>query len=182
MSNFNVGVTVRDIGRDHDDMPEFYPEIGTIGTLVKEGGDTDWDIQWPKGSTSGEDCWYCNENDIELVENVDMANEEIWKMLESKIRKNGLISDIYSCTKPNGFYLKEAYASKDVHNAIAIAYRSGYERDMKGRPFKFGEKKKKGGHCEPDDIEVVLKVGYTVVDDCYACRVGDLGTFITVVE
>lgn len=71
MSKFNVGDKVRYIGKDHKKMPEFYPEIGTIGTVMKESGDTDWYIQWPKGSTSGKDCWYCNENDIGLVEWVE---------------------------------------------------------------------------------------------------------------
>ena len=102
MSKFNVGDKVIYMGKDHREMPEFYPEIGTIGTVAEDGGDTDWRIQWPKGSTSGKDCWYCDENDIELVENVDMTNEE-----------------------------------------------------MKGRPFKIGEKKKKGGHWEwikPNEI------------------------------
>lgn len=152
MSKFNVGDKVRYIGKGHREMPEFYPEIGTIGMIVKEGGDTDWYIQWTKGSTSGKDCWYCDENDIELVENVDMTNEEIWEMLESKMRKNGLekkMGALYCDNKlTNGYWV---YTPNDVHNAIAIAYRSGYERAIKGRPFKFNEKKKKGGHWVPVD-------------------------------
>ena len=86
----------------------------------------------------------------------DMTNEEIWKMIESKMRKNGLVSNIYSCTKvdDNGapcFYLEEAYKANDAHSAIALAYKVGYLRSMKGRPFKIGENKKKGGHWEPID-------------------------------
>ena len=92
----------------------------------------------------------------------DMTNEEIWKMLKPKMEKNGLISDIYSCTKPDGFYLNEAYKSKDVHNAIALAYKVGYLRAMKDRPFKFGEKKKKGGHWEPVDPNNLPKEGTKV--------------------
>lgn len=147
---FNVGDKVRYIGKDHREMPEFYPKIGTIGTVVKEGGDTDWYIQWTKGSTSREDCWYCDENDIELVENVDMTNEEIWGMLLTKMEKNWLV--------PHWGNKELAYYQSDVINAIAIAYRSGYERAMKGRPFKIGEKKakKQGGHWESVDIKDVL--------------------------
>lgn len=167
MSKFNIGDKVRYIGKDHKEMPEFYPEIGTIGTVVKEDGDTDWYIQWPKGSTSRKDCWYCGENDIELVENVDMTNEEIWKMLESKMRKNGLVSNIYSYTKTgkNGapcFYLEEAYKADDVRNAIALAYKVGYLRSQKGRPFKIGEKKEKGGHWVPVDPNNLPKEGTRV--------------------
>ena len=92
----------------------------------------------------------------------DMTNEEIWEMLKPKMEKNGLISDIYSCTKPDGFYLNEAYKSKDVHNAIALAYKVGYLRSQKGRPFKIGEKKKKGGHWEPVDPNNLPKEGTRV--------------------
>lgn len=154
MSKFNIGDKVRYIGKDHREMPEFYPEIGTVGTVVKEGGDSDWYIQWPKGSTSRKDCWYCDENDIVLVEDIDMTNEEIWKMLKPKFNKNNL----------EGNYVRidrYGYIKEDVYNAIALAYRSGYERAMKGRPFKFGEKKK-GGHWEPVDPENLPKEGTKV--------------------
>ena len=159
MSKFNVGDKVRYIGKDHKEMPEFYPKIGVVGTVVKKSGDTDWYIQWPKGSTSREDCWYCDENDIELVENVDMTNEEIWKMLRPKMVKNDLLCENYrvdSC----GFV--PTYDCDNVHNAIALAYKVGYLRSQKGRPFKFGEKKKKGGHWEPVDPENLPKEGTRV--------------------
>ena len=163
---FNIGDKVRYIGKDHKEMPVFYPKIGTVGTVVKEIGNTNWYIQWPKGSTSKKDRWYCDENDIELVKNEDMTNEEIWKMLKPKMEKNGLISNIYSRTKLDGFYLDEAYKSKDVHKAIAIAYRSGYERAMKGRSFKIGEKKteekKQGGRWVPVDPNNLPKEGTRV--------------------
>ena len=96
-----------------------------------------------------------------------MTNEEIWKMLENKMRKNGLVSNIYSCNKVNEngdpcFYLEEAYKEDDVHSAIALAYKVGYLRAMKGRPFKIGEKKKKGGHWEPVDPVNLPKEGTRV--------------------
>lgn len=164
MSKFNVGDKVRYINTDHDTKPEYYPPYGTIG--VFKGNN--W-VQWPIGVTSGDGCWSCDESDIELVVE-DMTNEEIWEMLRPKMEKNGLISNIYSCTKvdDNGFpcfFLEEAYKNKDVHNAIAIAYHSGYERAMKGRPFKIGEKKveeKKGGHWEPVDPNNLPKEGTKV--------------------
>lgn len=183
MSKFNVGDKVRYIGKDHNNMPKFYPEIGTIGTLVKECGDTDWYIQWAKGSTSREDCWYCNENDIELFENVDMTNEEIWEMLENKMQKNGLISKanlihVSADNYPNNeVKITKTYLEDDVHNAIALAYKVGYLRAMKGRPFKFGEKKKKGGHWEPINIEDMPKGGYKVVENCLGWEYKYLGIY-----
>lgn len=89
----------------------------------------------------------------------DMTNEEIWKMLENKMRKNGL--------KIAG-YLKDyigetaCYDEFDVHNAIALAYKAGYLRSQKGQPFKIGEKKKKGGHWEPVDPNNLPKEGTRV--------------------
>lgn len=78
----------------------------------------------------------------------DMTNEEIWEMLKTKMRKNGLeiAGYLQDYTGEVGCYDED-----DVHNAIALVYRSGYLRAMKGRPFKIGEKKKKNGHWEPWD-------------------------------
>ena len=168
MSKFKAGDKVRYINTDHDTNPDYYPPYGTIG--VFKGND--W-VQWPSGATSGDGCWCCDESDIELVvdekKTIDthMNNEEIWEMLRPKMEKNGLTSNIYSCTKvdDNGFpcfFLEEAYKNKDVHNAIVIAYRSGYERAMKGRPFKIGEMKKQGGHWEPVDRNNLPKEGTRV--------------------
>lgn len=177
MSKFNVGNKVKYIGKKHKDSPEFYPPVGTIGTVVQDVDGVDYYIQWPKGSTSRKDCWYCDENDIELVIE-DMTNEEIWEMLESKMQKNGFH---YSLVYDKNNIEYEMYSRGLVFNLIAIAYRSGYERAMKGRPFKIGEKKveekKQGGHWEPVDIKDVLKGEYKIVEDCLGWRCEYLGTY-----
>ena len=90
----------------------------------------------------------------------DMTNEEIWKMLESKMRKNGLKPCGSRLLLTNG--IANVYAWEDVHNAIALAYKVGYERAMKGRTFKIGEKKKKGGHWVPVDPNNLPKEGTRV--------------------
>lgn len=87
-----------------------------------------------------------------------MTNEEIWKMLKPKMEKNGLKT--YYRVTPYHHIL--SYDCVDAQKAIAIAYRSGYERAIKGRPFKIGEKKKKGGHWEPVDPENLPKDGTRV--------------------
>lgn len=88
----------------------------------------------------------------------NMTNEEIWKMLQPKLLKNYIF--------PN-----------NVSEAVGMAYRVGYLRAMKGRPFKIGEKKKKGGHWEPVDIEQVLKGECKVVEDCLGWHYEYLGTY-----
>lgn len=94
-----------------------------------------------------------------------MTNEEIWKMLKPKMEKNGLNK------KMGGLYIGKnlvdgfwVYSLDDVHNAIALAYKVGYLRAMKGRPFKFGEKKakKQGGYWEPVDPDNLPKEGTKV--------------------
>ena len=85
MSKFNVGDKVRYVGKDHEDMPEFYPPVGTIGEIIEDTDETSYYVQWSKGSTSKEDRWYCSKEDIKLVEDVDMTNEEIWKIRGKQI-------------------------------------------------------------------------------------------------
>lgn len=113
----------------------------------------------------------------------NMTNEEIWEMLESKMRKNGLSAYMFSIPTLENIegdikWVKEqTYKANDVHNAIALAYKVGYLRAMKGRPFKFGEKKKKGGHWEPVDIDQVLKGACKVVEDCLCWHYEYLGRY-----
>ena len=91
------------------------------------------------------------------MDNNNFTNEEIWNFLKNKMEKNGLTSKVSIVNThiddyPNNkVEIINAYYESDVINAIATAYRSGYERAMKGRPFKIDEKKKKGGHWEPWD-------------------------------
>lgn len=102
------------------------------------------------------------------MDNINLTNKEIWDFLKNKMSKNGLVPKasivhVHAEDYPNNeVEIIKTYYDSDVHNAIAIAYRSGYERAMKGRPFKFGEKKKKGGHWEPVDPENLPKEGTKV--------------------
>ncbi len=59
----------------------------------------------------------------------DMTDDEIYSMLEPKLEKSGVYID------------RGDYYELDYKPAIALAYRSGYLRAKKGRPFKIGGKK-----------------------------------------
>ena len=165
---FNVYNKVRYIGNDHNDMPEFYPAVGTTGIILEQLNEyDDVYVQWEKGSTSREDRWYCDKNDVELVKDEDMTNEEIWKMLKPKMEKNGLISKaslihVSADNYPNNeVKIEKTYLEDDVHNAVVLAYKVGYFRSQKGRPFKIGEKKK-GGRWVPVDPDNLPKEGTKV--------------------
>ena len=171
MSKFNVCDKVKYIGPDHAEHSDFYPLYGTIGEIKEAYGDYYW-VQWPKGSTSDDDYWSCDEINLEaiktnknkMIQNInDMTNEEIWEMLKPKMEQNRLkkkMGGLYIGNNlVNGFWVYEA---NNVHNAIALAYKVGYLRSQKGRPFRIGEKKKKGGHWEPVDPNNLPKEGTRV--------------------
>lgn len=59
----------------------------------------------------------------------DMSDDEIYDILEPKMDKSGVYIDCGD------------YYEIDYKKAIALAYRSGYLRAKKGRPFKIGGNK-----------------------------------------
>lgn len=200
LSENMIGKKVRCIYKDG----YYHPEVGTIGTIVRYDSydeNSSYKVQWPKGSTIGDDRWWAINRCIELVEDdvtneqkiSEMTNKEIWEMLRPKMEKNGLtsiasISHFSASDYCNGLARCEfipVYAEKDVYNAIALAYKVGYLRAIKGRPFKIGKKKKKGGHWEPVDPENLPKEGTKVryARECGAynsdvIKVGDTGVVI----
>lgn len=195
-----VGDIVKYIGNKHDIEPEYYPFVGTIG-VVKSIDFPSVEVEWERGSTSGDDCWYCGYNAVEVVNSAleseeRMTNEEIWEMLKPKMSKNGLkpskvvkVNFEDDCNTDSIFTVPTTYYESDVINAIAIAYRSGYLRAMKGRPFKFNEKKekKKSGHWVPVDPNNLPKEGTKVrysreskeysIEKEPMIAIGDIGEF-----
>lgn len=71
--NVKVGSKVRMIDEEgHRIIPCFFPKIGTVGTVTKVGlyvpiGIYSPLVQWPKGSTSGTDEWYCDVPRLEVL-------------------------------------------------------------------------------------------------------------------
>lgn len=84
MFKFNesmYGRKVRFINAEaHEEMPQYYLKVGTIGTIVPvkgtdfEGLVDDFAVQWPEGSTeyagvgTRGDLWLSDEESLELVE------------------------------------------------------------------------------------------------------------------
>lgn len=75
--NTILGKQVRFINaKAHEEMPEFYPEVNTIGIVISvkgtdfEGFVDDFAVQWPEGSTASVvgDCWLAGEESLELLE------------------------------------------------------------------------------------------------------------------
>ena len=162
MSKFNVGDKVKFIGKP-DDYILNYGDVGTV-VYVIQSKENIYVVNWNCGSFQYPSV--CNENNIELV--IDMTNEEIWEMLRTKMKKNGLSAYMFSIPTLENiegdikWVEEQTYKANDVHNAIALAYKVGYLRAMKCRPFKIGEKKKQGGHWEPIDPSNLPKEGTKV--------------------
>lgn len=66
MDNVKIGDKVKIIDNKTICSQRWYPLIGTIG-VVKENCDLNCFVQWPKGSTSNDDKWYCNYNRLEVL-------------------------------------------------------------------------------------------------------------------
>lgn len=78
-----------------------------------------------------EENYYAIMSENELVEYDEpaLSDNEIYDMLKPKMKKDGVYID-------RGYYYE-----LDSPKAIALAYRSGYLRAKKGRPFKIGGEK-----------------------------------------
>lgn len=65
--NVKVGSKVRMIEETaHKGNPQWFPDVGTEGTVTEVGFHTHL-IQWPKGSTSRTDEWYCDDTRLEVL-------------------------------------------------------------------------------------------------------------------
>ena len=66
---------------------------------------------------------------------IDMSDDEIYNMLKPKLGKANVLK--------YGYYYRDhtVFNADETIKAIALAYRSGYLRAKKGRPFKIGGEK-----------------------------------------
>ena len=81
-----------------------------------------------------------SEDDLVLYEGNALSDDEIYDMLKPKMEKSNVWNHGCRTVAYNdGYHL--AREENDVINAIALAYRSGYLRAKKGRPFKIGGEK-----------------------------------------
>lgn len=177
LANCRKKMKVRWINKEwHNSSPKHYPPVGTIG-VIKKVSYSDIYVQWPKGSTSGDDAWYCRAEDVEEVEeceevknnskSTDMTDHEIWDMLSAKMQKNGVKVDCFKTVSNIDFPNLRAfnyplYSKETLIKAVALAYRVGYARAVKGRPFKYGdkvEKTEKSGHWKRIDPNNLPPIG-----------------------
>lgn len=80
------------------------------------------------------------EDKLVKIDEYALSDDEIYNMLKPKLDANGVWKHGYAAVRyPDGYqFVRE---ENEVIKAIALAYRSGYLRAKKGRPFKIGGEK-----------------------------------------
>lgn len=65
--NVKVGSKVRMINEEaYKDNPQWFPVVGTVGTVADDSPHVPL-IQWPSGTTSGDDRWFCSIYNLEVL-------------------------------------------------------------------------------------------------------------------
>lgn len=65
--NVKVGSKVMMIdGELHNEKPSWFPAVGTVG-VVRKLDYINCEVQWPKGTTSWQDKWWCNYEHLEVL-------------------------------------------------------------------------------------------------------------------
>ena len=80
------------------------------------------------------------EDDLVLYDETALSDDEIYDMLKPKMKNSNVWNHGYRVVAyDDGYHLVRE--DNDVIKAIALAYRSGYLRAKKGRPFRIGGEK-----------------------------------------
>ena len=80
------------------------------------------------------------EDELVLYNEPTLSDDEIYDMLKPKMKRSNVWNHGYRAVAyDDGYHLVRE--DNDVIKAIALAYRSGYLRAKKGRPFKIGGEK-----------------------------------------
>lgn len=81
-----------------------------------------------------------DEDKLVKIDEYALSDDEVYDMLKPKMEKSNVWNHGHRFVDYNdGYYLVRD--NNDVIKAIALAYRSGYLRAKKGRPFKIGGEK-----------------------------------------
>ena len=130
MSKFKVGDKVAPRGKP-------YLLFGQVLCEAFEG--------WYNIKTRDGDWGIMPDDDIVLYDETTLSDDEIYAMLKPKL-DNSVFNGCIKFNLPvimgfDGMEKVRCYRENEVIKAIALAYRSGYLRAKKGRPFKIGGEK-----------------------------------------
>ena len=100
---------------------------------------------WYNIKTRDGDWGIMPEDDLVLYDETALSDDEIYNMLKPKL-DNSVFNGCIKFNLPviigfDGMEKVRCYRENETIKAIALAYRSGYLRAKKGRPFKIGGEK-----------------------------------------
>ena len=121
MSKFKVGDKVAYVTKPDE-------EIGEVNCIVEDRYGCDVFITFNEKKVYETQLagYNYDEDKIIKIDEYALSDYEIYDMLKPKMKNSGAYID-------RGYYYE-----LDSKKAIALAYRSGYLRAKKGRPFKIG--------------------------------------------
>lgn len=129
MNKFKVGDKVALVTSPHD-------YLGCIASIGEDGVAL---VEFPPRYIH---AFIVKLDQIVPYDETDMPDDEIYAMLKPKLDKavfNGRIKySLSTLISFNDVREVNCYQEDDAIKAIALAYRSGYLRAKKGRPFKIG--------------------------------------------
>ena len=101
--------------------------------------------------------------------NEHMSDKDIFEMLSPKLEKNGIKHDGHITYGNNEAWNEfEYYTTETMQKIVALVYRVGYGRGVKGRPFDYANKEIKD---EPVNKELRIGARVKMVEDysknCY---------------
>lgn len=135
MSKFKVGDKVALVTKPDE-------EIGEVNCVVEDRYGCHVFVAFNKKKVyEMQLCGYnYDEDKLVKIDETALSDDEIYNMLKSKMDKSNVWNHEYRVVRyADGCHLVRE--DNDVINAIALAYRSGYLRAKKGRPFKIGGEK-----------------------------------------
>lgn len=191
-----VGDKVRFINEQrHAKEPWKCPKVGTIGDVVGVNGcgNDSIHIKWEKGSTSMDDRWHCNEEDVELLTEIK-EEVKIPKLLVKAPIRAIIVGDTITINSKKYRYVESG--SEAI--VLSISDKSIVCLTKDGSMFTIDNK-----HCKLADVEVLeplpvsadiikktpknttIQVGDRVV--CVKCfskkpNVGDFGKVVNIVN
>ena len=135
MSKFKVGDKVAYV-------TEPYEEIGEVNCVVEDRYGCHVFVAFNEKKVYETQLAGYNYDEDKLVkiDEYALSDDEIYDMLKPKMKNRNVWNHGYRVVAyDDGYHLVRD--DNDVIKAIALAYRSGYLRAKKGRPFKIGGEK-----------------------------------------
>ena len=135
MSKFKVGDKVAYVTKPDE-------EIGEVNCIVEDRYGCDVFVTFNKKNVYERQLAGYNYDEDKLIkiDETALSDYEIYDMLKPKMKNSNVWNHGYRAVAyDDGYHLVRE--DNDVIKAIALAYRSGYLRAKKGRPFKIGGEK-----------------------------------------